>query len=295
MTTSEQESKEIQSILWEEFLANHPPGGRWVPIENLAKAHIPAGPRHSLGVLLNIPDLKLFCGECKGVRIFGGEGTIIGGVLSSQRVYEEFLDYICKNCQKYLKKYAVLFSWSGEGLEGTCIKLGEYPPFGPRVPARVIRLIQDDKDVFLVGRRAENQGMGIGAFAYYRRVVENQKNRIIDEIIKVGKKLGAEDEIIKSLETAKKEIKFKEAVESIKGALPVQLLIDGHHNPLTLLHDALSKGLHAKTDGECLDTATAIRVVLTDLAERIDEALKEKAELGDAIKKLMGSGSKEKT
>jgi hypothetical protein len=39
-----------------------------------------------------------------------------------------------------------------------------------------------------MGRRAENQGMGIGAFAYYRRVVENQKNRIIAEIKRVAEK-----------------------------------------------------------------------------------------------------------
>ena len=35
------------------------------------------------------------------------------------------------------------------------------------------------------GRRCGNLGLGIGAFVYYRRVVENQKSRILDEIIKV--------------------------------------------------------------------------------------------------------------
>ena len=63
---------------------------------------------------------------------------------------------------------------------------GEYdPPFGPPTPARVITLIGPDKEYYLKGRRAENQGMGIGAFSYYRRVVENQKNRIIDEVITI--------------------------------------------------------------------------------------------------------------
>jgi len=50
----------------------------------------------------------------------------------------------------------------------------------------VITLIGPDREIFLRGRRAENQGLGIGAFAYYRRVVENQKGRIITQIGKTG-------------------------------------------------------------------------------------------------------------
>jgi hypothetical protein len=54
-----------------------------------------------------------------------------------------------------------------------------------------------------------------------------------------------------------------------------------------LLHSALSEGLHAQTDEDCLERATAIRVVLTDLADRIGHALKDRAELGAALSKLM--------
>jgi hypothetical protein len=38
---------------------------------------------------------------------------------------------------------------------------------------------------FCAGRRAESQGIGIGTFAYYRRVFDNRRSRIIDGIIKV--------------------------------------------------------------------------------------------------------------
>jgi len=64
------------------------------------------------------------------------------------------------------------------------------------------------------------------------------------------------------------ETQFSKAIETIKAAIPESLLIDGH-NPLTLLHDALSEGLHAQTNEDCLELATSIRVVLTELAERI--------------------------
>jgi uncharacterized small protein (DUF1192 family) len=166
------------------------------------------------------------------------------------------------------------------------IKLGEFPSFGPPIPSRVITLIGPDREIFIRGRRAENQGLGIGAFAYYRRVVENQKSRLITEIAKVAKRIGATSEELQRFEAAVNETQFSKAIEYIKSTIPQVLLINGH-NPLTLLHSALSEGLHAGTDEDCLELATSIRVVLTELAERISLALKDEAELKQAISKLM--------
>jgi hypothetical protein len=147
-------------------------------------------------------------------------------------------------------------------------------------------LLGPDREHFLKGRRAENQGMGLGAFAYYRRVVENQKNRIVDQIIRVARRIDATHDMIADLEKAKVETQFSTAVGVIKHRLPSALLINGH-NPLTLLHSALSEGLHAQTDEECLYLATSIRVVLADLADRIGHALKHRAELDRTVSKLM--------
>jgi hypothetical protein len=73
-----------------------------------------------------------------------------------------------------------------------------------------------------------------------------------------------------NLTAAKNETQFTRAVEVVKHGIPQALLVNGH-NPLTLLHKALSEGLHAQTDEECLELATAIRVVLADLVERLKE------------------------
>jgi hypothetical protein len=139
-----------------------------------------------------------------------------------------------------------------------------------------------DRETFLKGRRCENQGLGIGAFVYYRRVVENQKARILGEIIKVSKKIGAGPELIETLTNAMTETQFKKSIESVRDALPQVLLVNGQ-NPLTLLHS----GLHARTDEHCLEIAQAVRVVLTELSDRISQALKDEAELKNAISRLM--------
>ena len=144
-----------------------------------------------------------------------------------------------------------------------------------------------DKELHLQGRRSESRGLGIGAFSYYRRVVENQKGRIIAEIAKAAKKLGANSDVLRRFEAAVKETQFSKAIDEIKDGIPPVLLIDGQHNTLTLLHSALSEGLHADTDAECLELAKDIRLVLTELADRLSQALKEHAELKDAVTRLL--------
>ena len=146
-------------------------------------------------------------------------------------------------------------------------------------------MVGPDRDLFLKGRSAENRGLGIGAFAYYRRVVEEQKGRILDEMIRVAERTGAPAEMIQTLGKAKEETQFARALEVVKDGIPATLLIDGH-NPLRLLHRALSAGVHELTDEECLELASSVRVVLTEFSEKVAQVLKDQAELKTAVAKL---------
>jgi hypothetical protein len=150
----------------------------------------------------------------------------------------------------------------------------------------LLRLFKDDAKAFLKGRQCENQGLGVGAFAYYRRVVENRKNEIFDEIIRVCETVGASPQLMDDLRSAKQETRFTAAIERIKTALPDGLLINGR-NPLLALHGALSVGLHNESDEECLATANAVRLVLTDLIERMSLLRLENRELQSAVERLI--------
>jgi hypothetical protein len=92
--------------------------------------------------------------------------------------------------------------------------------------------------------------------------------------------------VVDALEAAQRETQFSKAMDMAKDAVPQALLIRGH-NPLTLLHKALSEGLHAQSDERCLDLANTVRLVLMELAERIGQALKDEAELNSAVSRLM--------
>jgi hypothetical protein len=80
-------------------------------------------------------------------------------------------------------------------------------------------------------------------------VVENHKNQILDEVIRTAKKIKA-SQMVEMLEAAKEETQFSKALASVKDAIPEPLSVNGY-NPLTLLHSALSVGLHLQTEEEC--------------------------------------------
>ena len=244
--------------------------------------------QHAAGTsyLLALPQIRLHCDDeaCQGLRFFEYQGSQTW--LSDEKWVNEFVRYVCRNCDESVKIFSLAVRRRGVTGAGLAMKYGELPAFGPPTPPRVITLIGPDREMFLRGRRAENLGFGIGSFAYYRRVVENQKSRIIHEIAKASAKLGASPEMLAQLAEAEKETQFSKAIDQIKVGIPAALLIHDH-NPLTLLHTALSEGLHEHTDEECLEIAQEIRLILTELAERISQALKEEAELKDAVSRLM--------
>jgi len=238
---------------------------------------------------INTPEIQLHCTNeaCNGTRFFRCITNPIS--LGSEGWRYSYLTYKCSNCQKTTKTFsiaAIIDENDKDNKQGFSFKFGEFPTYGPPTPSRLIKLIGPDRDSFLQGRRCENQGLGIGAFVYYRRVVENQKNRIIDEIIKVAKKLNATAEDIKELEDAKAENQFSKSLSMVKKGIPQALLINGH-NPLQLLHKALSEGVHDRNDEECLELASSVRVVLAELSDRLGQALKDEAELNHALNKLL--------
>lgn len=239
------------------------------------------------GHCFTAPDVQLHCPNdaCNGIRFFRCTDDRVDLPAKEWKFF--YSTYKCSNCQDTEKTFSLAARRDGKSeTDGQCYKFGELPNYGPPVPSRLIKLIGPDRDLFLKGRRCENQGLGIGAFVYYRRVVESQKNRILDEIIKVSKKLGAPDDSLKKLESAKAETRFSQALSDVKDAVPQALLINGH-NPLLLLHSALSDGLHDRSDEHCLEVAASVRVVLGELSERLSQALKDEAELTRALAKLM--------
>ncbi len=272
------------SISMAEFLELIPPGN-WKRINEIASTRTRAGaPAIST---INSPQIRLWCDHtaCNGPRFFRIASDLFNLRLDDAR--NVYLIYVCSNCRTASKIFSISAKLENpEDMSGACYKFGELPEYGPPVPSRLISLIGPDRTLFLKGRRCENQGLGIAAFVYYRRVVEQQRNRIFDKIIRVLESISSPEGMIEQFKAARAEQQFKKSLEIVKDAVPQSLLINGR-NPFLLLHSALSEGLHQKNDGECLELAQDVRLVLAELSERLATALKDDVELNAAVGRLM--------
>lgn len=280
-----QQADDTSAKALKNFLENTPPGTQ-------ASLAVQMHKLSARGVMFSVtawPDLDLYCGsdDCSGTRKFG---LLAPPEIGAGKVNDVFLKYRCKNCEESVKTFAICIFELSEG-DTILWKYGEDPAFGPPLPASLVRFARNSADLLKKGYRCERQGLGVGAFAYYRRAVEDQKNRIFEKIIQVSRGLDASGELLEELEAAKSERRFTQGIEKIKKALPQALFISGH-NPLTLLHNALSEGLHDGSDAECLEVATSIRHVLSELFERISQIEKENSGLNTAVGKLLQIGAK---
>lgn len=239
---------------------------------------------------LRMPEITMHCETCEGARRF--ECTDQPYSTTDRRKWgTRWTTYTCKNCEQQQASFALLVRAVTDPLLSRwhVLKVGQYPPHGPRVPTRLLNLLGSEGKQFIKGRRAEAHGFGIGAFGYYRRVVENLRNALFERVVKVAEEMGIATERTEPLRLAMKETRFGDAMRLARPALPDVLLLGGR-NPFEVLHTALSDGLHeggdSLTDEECLARAAAIRVVLTELAERLAELSRGRAELHEALKNL---------
>lgn len=273
------EIKEIQLASVIELLVDFPPTTT-VALEDVE-------PNASENCKVTFPDIQLYCTSnlCRRAMIHSCRDKIHYPPYS--KVYECFVRYVCNHCRSRYHQFALSIRYIKDQDVVAATKLGQNPSYGPPLSDKLLALAGPDREVFLQGRRSENQGLGIGAYAYYRRVVENQRTRILDLVMSTAEKLGLGEDVLKTFEQAKRETQFSKSVQMVKDVFPESLRLKGGHNPLTLLHDALSDGIHAQSDEDCLKYASAIRVVLTALAERVDRVLSDEREVEEALKTLL--------
>lgn len=235
---------------------------------------------------LSQPAIQMYCysESCAGYRFFDLSSS--NHIHPATTVQYIFMTYKCRNCRRSPKTFALRAMSIDPSSPSIVIKMGEFPFYGSQISPKLTAFLGADRDLFAQGYRAENAGFGFGAFSYYRKVVENQKGNLIKEIGKIAKQLGAD--ALEKFEKAENEPQFAQAIAEIKNLIPQSLLIHGQ-NPLNLLRSALGEGVHAQTDSECLEVATSIRIILTELAERISSALQDNGELSSAVNRLLNS------
>lgn len=269
-----------------DYLESAPPRER-----NLIDEDQPSYPRDVHKVTLNNKTIRVYCPTCKQVSIFEPKNfglQVARFMLSTHDMTSRpnaahvQLEYACRDCSQS-KVFALLILPKQESTYEV-LKFGEEPPFSPSTPRGLVGLLDSHADLYFKGRRCEMNGLGVGAFAYYRRAVEDSTQLLLSTAEAIAVKEG-NSEAARILSKAKSQWRFSEAIDAIKDAIPTSLFIHGK-NPFIILHKVLSIGLHDRSDEECLELATSVRKVLVEFAGRIADVSRDHSELKIAISQL---------
>ncbi|MCF8450216.1 MAG: hypothetical protein K9G49_10140 [Taibaiella sp.] len=251
-------------ILLADFLANKPLYSK-IDITKIA----------NLSEAFKTQTFDHFCENCEEKRTF----KFANHAGTSQRMpgaYEH--TYYCKGTCSYCNLYAIEFilNWwrVEENKEETLYlkKIGQNPPYSIR-PEKSVNdyLNEEDKKLYKKALMCFSQSYGIGAFAYFRRIIENEIRKIYKDV--TGDIL-AEDE-----KNAAKMIdnSFTKLPSSLQGL---------GHNPIKILWEQLSIGLHSLSDDECMDRSKTIDKLLAFVIEKMNSEKTEVATIKGLIKTL---------
>ncbi len=278
--TGEEQRKKPREVSFEELLINAPPGSA-ATVEGMCQQV--SKNRYELLA----PTMRLWCGSehCEDYRFFTGEWLHGSDIWLDSSCYN-FLKYRCNNCGQGVKTYALFCILAPDGTSAVR-KYGEFPPQHIDVPSSLRQVVGEEQDSLNNGLQCERLGLGRGAFAYYRRIIETQWHRLLEKIIDVAAKLKASQEAQQILQEARTETQFSKGVDMVKNAVPKELFLEGGHNPVTLVHTALSFGIHELPDDECLSLATHARKVLTNILQQMDAIHYEEQGLKDSVSELL--------
>ena len=165
------------------------------------------------------------------------------------------------------------------------MKVGQEPPWDISIDPTLAKALGDRVGYYKKGLINESQGYGIGAFAYYRRVVEE----IIDDLLtEIGDLLAGEEhkEYLSALEKVRQSRVAQDKIAFVKDLLPPILRPD-NRNPLSILHSELSGGLHGRDDEECIRSAATVREVLEFLVRGMSARKAEASRFTESMQKLL--------
>lgn len=192
--------------------------------------------------------------------------------------------YTCKNCGRATAVFA--FLWYDSQHVSSFHKIGQHPPLEEWVAPELARQLDaDDLEFYKKALRCRNFNFGLGALAYLRRVVENRMNDILDLLSAAATEAGFAVEELKTFEDAKRSKRFDDKVAYAAKILPPYLKPSGR-NPIDLLHDLASEGIHAKSDAECIDIFDQSKLALEYLLRELQVRKEDAKAFAGALKEL---------
>lgn len=238
---------------------------------------------------LKKPRINMHCQICNETRTFGMTNE---HYLSPSEFNKDTSEYVtnpvykCVSCQSFERNFSVRISSKKDSM----MKIGQYPAWDITPDSNIELMLKDHKSLLKKGLISESQGYGIGAFSYYRRIVEE----IIDDMLDSIEDLLSDSEKVayrQAIAAAKTTRQTSEKIALVQDLMPSILRPQGA-NPLALLHRVLSEGLHAESDEKCLDLAVETREILIFFASQIAVSSKASQVFTERMRSLLDKRDK---
>jgi len=213
-----------------------------------------------------------FCEKCETVRPFHDmrpRGSGAGSAISAppKELLRQY-SFTCVSCRAERKDYFVRQSIKDDVV--TFEKVGEYPRSKLERDKQLERFFANDSDNYQKAIVCLANGYGIAAFAYMRRIIEQNIEMLLDLLADDTSSSNDED-IAKALLALKAQSPMSDKIKVANKVLPNYLKPDGL-NPLGKLYQLLSEGVHSMSDSECLERASnlkaCIKYLVSELASR---------------------------
>jgi hypothetical protein len=241
-----------------------------------------------------LPKINMPCPRCRSNRTFQRRGVLFDEAAvkrePSGSSYTHLptpngaltgVWYQCLSCEEF--RCGFMFRIADDGQSVT--KVGQYPPWSIEPELDVKEALGDHLKEYKKGLICESQGFGIGAFSYYRRIVEMLITGLLDDIGELIKDEAEHRNYMKRLSEVRDDYRAEVKIEVVKDLLP-PILRPSNINPLADLHGALSMGLHSESDEDCLALAESIRASLAFLVGVVRRTKREAANYTSSMESI---------
>jgi hypothetical protein len=189
-----------------------------------------------------------------------------------------WVQYQCTLCERQHLTITYLTSILGtsEPFVSRLQKIGQYPPLSIDIPKTLRKnLGEAATSLYKKALINRNQGYGLGAVTYIRRVVDDKTDELIEVVAQLAESHNIESKIVEKIRAAKVErTTFENKLKIAATVLPTSLMPSGL-NPLGELYRLVSEGIHGLSEEECIavadETQSVFEFTFTHLRAETEE------------------------
>ncbi len=221
--------------------------------------------------------ISLDCATCKRETSWGTDRKVYVVSISALSLCY----YTCHLCRSRSIHYLL---WR---TEDNVMKVGQSPAQTASIPPSIEKRLGCSAIFYKRALTSRNEGFGLAAVAYFRRVVEDKTNELVDVVADSAEAMGMSEADVTKIRAAKDEKIYEDKFKIAAQSMPSAMKPDGA-NPLQALCDLLSVGVRTQTERQCLQIADDVHEIFDYLFDRLRTKIEDRNSFVAKVKKIVG-------